>query len=125
MSVKSVEELGFSGIAIGDLNDLSAEEINALPFGVVGLSREGVVEVYSQTESTLAGIASESVMGTQFFLTTAQCMNNFMVAQRLEDEAELDTILDYVLTFRMRPTVVRLRLLKRAEYPRAYLLIER
>ncbi|WP_217164405.1 phosphonate transporter [Terriglobus roseus] len=125
MLATSVEVLEFSKISLGELMSLSNEAIDALPFGVVGLSREGVTEVYSHTESKLAGIPPESVLGTHFFLSTAQCMNNFMVAQRLDDEAELDTVVDYVLTFRMRPTPIRLRLLKKAEYPRSYLLIQR
>jgi hypothetical protein len=54
-----------------------------------------------------------------------QCMNNFMVAQRFEDEAEIDDIVPYVLTLRMRPTRVRLRLLASATSPRRYILIER
>ena len=52
-------------------------------------------------------------------------MNNFMVAQRLEDEPELDAIVPYVLTLRMRPTPVRLRLLASPAASRRYLLIER
>jgi hypothetical protein len=52
-------------------------------------------------------------------------MNNFMVAQRFEDEPELDDIVPYVLTLRMRPTRVRLRLLATAGAPRHYILIER
>jgi photoactive yellow protein len=125
VSLKRVEELGFDGVSLEDLMGLTKAEIDAVPFGVVGLSPAGVVEVYNQTEATLAGIQTESVVGNYFFLSTAQCMNNFMVAQRLEDEPELDTILDYVLTFRMRPTPVRLRLLKSAGHERSYLLIQR
>jgi hypothetical protein len=52
-------------------------------------------------------------------------MNNFLVAQRFEDEAELDEIVPYVLTLRMRPTKVRLRLLKTPETALSYILIER
>ena len=52
-------------------------------------------------------------------------MNNFMVAQRFEDEAEIDDVIDYVLTLRMRPTPVRLRLLKSAAASRRYILIQR
>jgi hypothetical protein len=52
-------------------------------------------------------------------------MNNFMVAQRFEDEPEIDAKLDYVFTYRMRPTPVRLRLLKRASMPHMYLVVER
>jgi hypothetical protein len=51
------------------------------------------------------------------------CMNNFMVAQRFEDEDVLDTVIDYVLTFRMRPTPVKLRLVRQWNLSRRYLLI--
>ena len=99
--------------------------LDALPFGVVGLDREGIVEVYNKTEATLAGLNRDDIIGTHFFLSVAQCMNNFLVAQRLEDEDDVDAIVAYVLTFRMRPTPVRLRLLKRAGHPRRFVLIER
>jgi hypothetical protein len=52
-------------------------------------------------------------------------MNNFMVAQRFDDEDALDDILPYVLTLRMRPTPVRLRLLKAAGCVTRFVLIER
>jgi hypothetical protein len=52
-------------------------------------------------------------------------MNNFMVAQRFEEEPELDATLPYVLTLRMRPTPVRMRLLATQETVRRYILIER
>lgn len=125
MSADRIQELSFSGISIGDLLGMTTEEVDSLPFGVVGLSNEAVAEVYNRQEAIQAGIQPESVLGTQFFLSTAQCMNNFMVAQRLQDEAELDTTIEYVLTFRMRPTPVRVRLLKTAELQRSYLLIQR
>ena len=99
--------------------------LDRLPFGVVGLTPEGLVEVYNQTEARLAGLNRDDVLGSSFFLSVAQCMNNFLVAQRFEDESEIDAVVAYVLTFRMRPTPVRLRLLKRADHPRRYLLIQR
>jgi photoactive yellow protein len=118
-------ELGFNEIHLDDLVRLTQSEVDALPFGVVGLSPTGIVEVYNLAESQQAGIDAQSVLATNFFLSTAQCMNNFMVAQRFVDEPELNTVLDYVLTFRMRPTPVRLRLLKNARHQRSYLLIQR
>ena len=115
----------FSKIPLSTLEVLTPEQFDILPFGVVGLSPEGRVEIYNATESKLAGLPAAGVIGTDFFLNTAQCMNNFMVAQRLKDEPELDVTLDYVLTFRMRPTPVRLRLLRSALASRRYLLILR
>ncbi|TPG38039.1 PAS domain-containing protein [Sphingomonas koreensis] len=103
-----------------------AEDVcDALPFGVVGVDHQGTTQVYNRTEAEMAGLDRESVLGSGFFETVAQCMNNFMVAQRFEDEPSLDEIIPYVLTLRMRPTRVRLRLLARADGPLRFILIER
>jgi hypothetical protein len=56
-------------------------------------------------------------------------MNNFMVAQRFEDainaKAPLDAIIDYVLTLRMRPVRVKLRLLSSQGEPMRFVLVQR
>ncbi|RYB05928.1 phosphonate transporter [Lichenibacterium ramalinae] len=117
--------LSFDAIALDTLAALDEEALDTLPFGVVGLSSEGNVEVYNATEAKLAGLPRDTVVGTHYFSVTAQCMNNFMVAQRLEDEAEIDATIDYVLTLRMRPTPVRLRLLKARRMERRFILIDR
>jgi hypothetical protein len=52
-------------------------------------------------------------------------MNNFLVAQRFVDEPVLDVTLDYVLTFRMRPTPAKLRLLQQPDGRLHYILIQR
>jgi hypothetical protein len=55
-------------------------------------------------------------------------MNNFLVAQRFEDAQAsgeaLDLTVDYVLTLRMRPVKVKLRLLA-GEGPTRYVLVQR
>lgn len=117
--------LTFETIPLATLAGLDEERLDALPFGVVGLSPDGIVEVYNATESKLAGLPRDAVLGTPYFSVTAQCMNNFMVAQRLDDEAEIDATIDYVLTLRMRPTPVRLRLLKAPGLDRRFILIQR
>ena len=124
MPTLTERKLEFSGILLSELDAMESEEFDVLGFGVVGLSSEGLVEVYNRTESRFSGLKVESVMGTPFFLSAAQCMNNFMVAQRFLDEAELDVTFPYVLTFRMRPTPVTLRLLKREAGVRCYLLVQ-
>ena len=125
LSQSALTNTAFNLVSLKDLDGLSTEEGDMLPFGVVGLSPDGYVEVYNHTESKLAGLPRDSVLGAHYFSTTAQCMNNFMVAQRLEDEPELDAVLDYVLTLRMRPTPVRLRLLRSNAVTRRYVLIQR
>jgi photoactive yellow protein len=115
----------FDEVGLNELEELNDQELDILPFGVIGMSEEGVVEIYNRTESKLAGLSRERVVGVHFFSTTAQCMNNFLVAQRFMDEPDLDVIINFVLTLRMRPTPVRLRLLKRRFTRRRYILIDR
>ena len=99
--------------------------LDNLSFGVVGLSTSGIAEIYNATEARYAGMQRKNVVGQPFFLMAGVCMNNFLVAQRFEDEEAIDAIMNYVLTFRMRPTPVKLRLLKRPDLARRYLLILR
>ena len=69
------------------------------------------------------------MLGHDLFTVVAPCMNNFLVAQRFEDAAAagaaLDATIDYVLTLRMRPVKVRLRLLSAPEGPHRYVLVQR
>ena len=117
--------LTFEDIKPADLAAMSPEDRDHLPYGVIGLDRDGVAVVYNATEERLAGLRAENVIGAPFFDTIAQCMNNFLVAQRFIDEVELDAIIPFVLTLRMRPTPVRLRLLATSNEPLHYILIER
>lgn len=125
MSDVTTEAIEFNEVCLSTLDTMTAEQLDQLPYGVVGLSAEGLVEIYNATESRLAGLLPAGVIGTDFFLSTAQCMNNFMVAERLKSEPKLDATIDYVLTFRMRPTPVRLRLLRSESTSRRFLLIQR
>ena len=121
----SRQMLTFEHGTLEEYDNCSSDRLDELAYGVVGLSPSGIVEIYNATEARLAGLSRDTVIGANFFLGIAQCMNNFMVAQRLEDEKEIDALIDYVLTFRMRPTPVRIRLLKKPGFAHRYVLIER
>jgi photoactive yellow protein len=111
------------------LNTFGKQELDALDFGVIGFDKETVVRQYNRFESECAGLAPEHVVGQRMFTSVAPCMNNFMVAQRFEDAlengTELDAVIDYVLTLRMRPVKVRLRLLARPDSELRYVLVDR
>ena len=125
MTIADICRISFAEIRLTELDGMSNHELDVLPFGVIGMSEHGFVEVYNQTEANLAGLSHSKVVGSHFFSTTAQCMNNFLVAQRFIDETDLDAIIDFVLTLRMRPTPVRLRLLKSHSVRRRYILLDR
>ena len=108
---------------------LSGTDLDALDFGVIGFDADGTVCRYNAFESRAAGLTVDRVIGRHLFTSVAPCMNNFMVAQRFEDAAangvELDATIDYVLTLRMKPVKVRLRLLARAGAPLRHVLVDR
>jgi photoactive yellow protein len=111
------------------LRRASAADLDLLGFGVIGFDADGVVRRYNQVESEMAGLALRQVIGHPLFAVVAPCMNNFMVAQRFEDVAAqgqaLDETIDYVLTLRMRPAKVRLRLLADPDATHRYVLVHR
>jgi photoactive yellow protein len=115
--------------ALKRLAALGTDELDHLQFGVIGFDIETIVRVYNQFESKTAGLSAHRVLGQAFFTVVAPCMNNFMVAQRFEDAfdtgAVLDATIDYVLTLRMRPVKVRLRLLAAPAAAMRYVLVER
>ncbi len=111
------------------LEKLSDEQLDHLEFGVIGFNFHETVTRYNATESRLAGLTRERVVGQGLFSVVAPCMNNFLVAQRFQDAAtaatSLDVVIDYVLTLKMRPTKVRLRLLTSPELANRYVLVQR
>ena len=107
------------------LDGLEDEDLDGLEFGVVRMDHSGSVVAYNTSESRLSGLTKEAVMGQNFFIQVAPCTNNFLVSQRYHDIEELDETLDYVFTYRMVPTPVRLRLLKQRQSPYQYLLVEK
>ena len=95
--------------------------LDTLDYGVIGfgLDAEAVVQRYNRTES-VAGVP---------FGEVAQCMNNYLVAQRFEDALADGTVLDaqlpYVFTLRMRPAPVVLRLLAAPGRALRFVLVQR
>ena len=116
---------GFTDISAMQLAAMSPEDLDEIAYGVIGMAPDGTVEIYNAAESKLAGLSQTRVLGQHLFTAIAPCMNNYLVAQRFESEAELDAIVPYVLTLRMRPTPVKLRLLRTAQQARRFLLIQR
>jgi photoactive yellow protein len=114
---------------LASLLALSPAQLDGLDFGVIGFDAQGSVQLYNAFESRAAALAAGDVVGRHLFDIVAPCMNNFMVAQRFDDAAAagqaLDETLDYVLTLRMRPTKVRLRLLAEPAQALRFVCIDR
>ena len=123
-----VQDVSFADEGVLTHLDQAADsDLDALQFGVIGFDAEGVVRRYNTFESQAAGLSLKRVIGHPLFTVVAPCMNNCLVAQRFEDAAEagskLDVTIDYVLTLRMRPVKVQLRLLATAGSAMRYVLV--
>ena len=111
------------------LLNASPQELDELDFGLIGFDKEGLVRQYNAYESKAAGLSLERVLNHPLFTVVAPCMNNFLVAQQFVDAEEaqqpLDITVDYVLTLRMRPIKVKLRLLSAPDAGMRYVLVHR
>lgn len=121
--------MGFESVTAQQLSLMGESGIDKLEFGVIGFDGGAFVKCYNEYESKMAGLSKQRVLDQHLFTAVAPCMNNFMVAQRFEDAAQasesLDTTIDYVLTLRMRPTKVQMRLLAEPTNPLRFVLIQR
>lgn len=115
--------------ALQRLATLGADGLDLLDFGVIGFDSETIVRRYNEFESNMSGLTPHRVLGQPLFTMVAPCTNNFLVAQRFEDAFEtgavLDATINYVLTLRMRPINVALRLLASPVAAMRYVLVER
>jgi photoactive yellow protein len=109
---------------LSTLCSASTEAYDLADFGIVAMGLDSVVTSYNLWESKLSGLSPADVIGRHFFTEVAPCTNNFMVALRYES-SDLDEIVDYVFSYRLRPIKVRLRLLKSAAQERQFLVVER
>jgi photoactive yellow protein len=56
-----------------ELFDLDEAAIDSLPFGLISVSPDGVIEQYNSYESSLARLSKERVIGRNFFRDVAPC----------------------------------------------------
>lgn len=61
------------GVDVGAVSKLSEKELDTLPYGLVVLDADGRVVHYNDTESRLAGLPQERVIGRDFFGEIAPC----------------------------------------------------
>ncbi|MCA9620879.1 MAG: PAS domain-containing protein [Myxococcales bacterium] len=61
------------GIDFGAVSRLSSEDLDGLPYGLVTLDGAGRVVHYNDTESRLAGLPKDRVIGRNFFQEIAPC----------------------------------------------------
>lgn len=112
MSVQRIE-IGSDALA-GEVGTLTAEELDALPFGAILLDSDGVVQAYNRAEERISGRRREDVIGRNFFAEIAPCtrVRRFFGAfEAGVDRRDLNEVFDFTFRFPGAPREVRIRMI--------------
>lgn len=107
------------------ISKMNQTELDECTYGVVKMSKDGVVQAVNNAEVELSGLSQSAFIDRNFFTQVAPCTNNYMVAEKYRKQDELDETIPYVFTYMMKPTPVHLRMLKSPAHASQYLLVDR
>ncbi|MGA7803831.1 hypothetical protein [Bradyrhizobium sp.] len=74
------------------VENLTADQLDELPFGVIKLDADGVTRVYNKAEAQLSGFKSRPALGLDFFLNVAPCMSKPEFRGRIEQARRNGTV---------------------------------
>jgi len=112
-----------------NLFELTEEEMDALPFGLISVDEHGTIDQYNAYESKLARLSKERVIGRNFFRDVAPCtavqafMGRFERFVNLEGDAAES--FDYVFPFSFGKQHVNITFLRSSKDKRIKILINR
>lgn len=110
----SADDLSFHDDNVGEtLRDVDASTLNSAEFGIIQVSDDGEVLFFNTYESELSGVDPDDAVGTNFFTELAPCSNNRLFRGRFKSgirSGEMDEQFNYTYTYKMRPTLVDVRL---------------
>lgn len=98
----------------GFLQSASEDTLNRAAFGIIQVDRRGRVTFYNRFESRFSGRSPDETIGRDFFDEVAPCTRSRFFRGRFEQglaAGRLDVIFSYTLTYRLRPTLVEVRLI--------------
>lgn len=99
---------------VGEIGLLSAEELDALPFGAIQLDDAGTILNYNKTEEAISGRKAKEVVGQNFFRDVAPCtrVKRFFGAfQTGLERRELNEVFDFTFRFPAGEREVRIRMI--------------
>jgi photoactive yellow protein len=110
-----------------ELSLLTAEQLDALPFGVIELAADGTILTYNAGEAELSGRKPEKVIGKNFFTDVAPCTAVRDFHGRFLDLIEHRAVnheFDFVFTFDP-PVNVHITMLYEQEEKTVWVIVER
>jgi photoactive yellow protein len=96
------------------LRNASETVLHRAAFGIIRLNERGIVTFYNHFEQRFSGRPPDETVGRSFFDEVAPCTRIRFFQGRFKRglvEGKLDVIFSYTFTYRIRPTLVGVRLL--------------
>ena len=104
------------------------EQLDQLPFGVIELDADGVIQAYNRTEESLAGRSRIEVLGRNFFTEVAPCTNVQEFAGRygemVEQGGASESSLEFVFRFAEGAQLVWIQLIYSEVSQRGLVLVK-
>lgn len=98
----------FDAPDIARLRDMSERDLDAMPFGVIKLDREGKILAFNTAESELSGFVPAEVIGRNFFHDVAPCTRTRKFFGAFQDgvsKGQLKASFEYRFDLQSRPSV--------------------
>lgn len=111
--MKTVQELFPDWQKMDNVDSMSGDQFDNLPFGAIQLDADGTILRFNATEGRLAGRDPAVVTGKNFFDEVAPCTNVQEFAGAFKEGVEkknLNKVFPYRFDFQMDPTDVWVRL---------------
>jgi photoactive yellow protein len=113
--------------ADNDVFELTREQLDELPFGVVTLDRAGVILRYNRAEADLAARSASATVGLHFFADVAPCTDVKSFRGRFDGFARgLDSgveVFDFAFVFRWGRHDVSITMLRKAGHDEINILV--
>ena len=120
--------MSFASSVLENLNSLDRSSADSSDFGIVEVDDAGVIKLYNKYESDLASIAPDAAEGKNFFTQVAPCTNNRLFYGRFQEGVkgnDLNAEMDYVFTYKMRPTRVKIHMYRDPREGRNFVFVKK
>ena len=101
-SVQNVQAVFPEWHRMEQVDVMSNDELDELPFGAIELDASGMILRYNAAETAISGMASSEVVGRNFFTEIAPCTNVITFAGRFREgiaREDLNHVFPYLFAF--------------------------
>lgn len=99
---------------LNNIDKIDQSNADKMPFGVTQVDKDGYIKLYNAyNREEFADFKGKDVTGKNYFTEVAPCANNFMFSGRFKrgiENGNLDTVFDYLFTYKLAPTKVSVHL---------------